>query len=354
MNLISGVAWLAAATVTNGLNADDAITVSLKPIKPFVIVEPQGPTGYSVDLWNAIASKLGIKTRFVVKESVADVLDALKQEDADAAIAAITITAERESEVDFTHPYFKSGLRVAVPSSIAPTWYDTLRRLASGQMLGMLGALLGLTLLTANVLWLLERHVNPECFPAKYLTGVGEAMWWSVATIITGGCENKAPVSLAGRMVAVAWMLGSIVLVASFTATLSSQMTAESVAGAIGGPDGLPGRTVATVAGTAVVDDLRAINARVIECQTLKDAFRAVETARAEAVVFDAPVLAYEIYAAERCPVRLVGPMFEQQDYGIALPKGSPLRKRVNLALLELHETGTLADLNRKWFGTAE
>ena len=281
-------------------------------------------------------------------------LDAVETRAADAAIAAITITVEREEHIDFAHPYFKSGLRVAIPARLGPTWFSTLRRFLSADMLGMFGALVGLTFLTANVLWFVERHVNSESFPRSYLAGVGESVWWSVATIITGGCENKAPVSLPGRMVAVAWMLGSIVLVASFTATMSSQMTAESVAGVISGPEGLPGRSVATVHGTAAVADLRAMNAHVVECASPNDAIQAVATGRADAVVFDAPVLAYLINSDDRCAVRLVGPTFETQDYGIALPSGSPLRKRVNIALLELAEAGKLVDLNRKWFGTAD
>ena len=155
-------------------------------------------------------------------------------------------------------------------------------------------------------------------------------------------------------MVAVAWMLGSIVLVASFTATMSSQMTAESITGAISGPENLPGRSVATVKGTAAVASLEELNARVVECDGLDDAFAATASGRTEAVVFDAPVLAYRIKKTERCGVRLVGPTFKKQDYGIALPADSPLRESVNTALLTLSENGRLAEISRKWLGASE
>ena len=332
----------------------ETLTVAVKPIEPFVIRQGETVRGFSVEVWNLIAEKLGVETRFDLKTTVKEVLEAVESSKADAAIAAITVNVEREEHVDFAHPYFKAGLRVAIPARLGPTWFSTLRRFFSADTVGMFGALVGLTFLTANVLWFVERRVNPKCFPHSYLAGIGESIWWSVATIITGGCENKAPVSLPGRLVAVAWMLGSIVLVASFTATMSSQMTTESVAGVVSGPEGLPGRTVATVQGTAAVADLRSMNAHVVECRDIDDAIKAVAAGRADAVVFDAPVLAYRINSVDRCPVRLVGPTFETQDYGIALPHGSPLRKRVNLALLELHESGQLAALSRKWFGTAD
>lgn len=348
-----GFAALSTTVMAAGTDATP-LRVAVKPVEPFVIVEPDGVRGYSIDVWNLIAAELGRETEFVPLKTVPEMLEKVTDRSVDVAIAAITITADREAAMDFSHSYFNAGLRVAVPSHLGPNWYSTLSRFFSSDILGMLGTLVGLTLFTANILWLLERSVNPECFPRSYLAGIGEATWWSVATIITGGCENKAPVSLPGRMVAVAWMLGSIVLVASFTATMSSQMTAESVTGAITGPESLPGRSVATVKGTAVVANLEEMNARVVECDGLDDAVMATSTGRADAVVFDAPVLAYRIRKNDRCGVRLVGPTFEKQDYGIAIPAGSPLREQVNAALLTLRESGKLAEIGRKWLGTSE
>lgn len=340
----------------NQTHADDArpTRVAVKAIPPFVYTDQAYPTGYSIDLWNEIASAVGVQTEFLVLKSVPETLDAVEKGKADAAIAAITINAEREARVDFSHPFYRSGLRIAVSARSGPTWASSFGRFLSADLMAMLLTLVGLTLIASHLLWLIERGVNPECFPSGYFHGVGEALWWSVATIITGGCENKAPVSLFGRLVAVAWMLGSIVLVASFTATLSSQMTAETVAGAISGPDDLPGRLVATVAGTTAVSDARKRNAKVRECPDLNAALTEVAEGRADAVVFDAPVLAHAVNKDWNRNVRLVGPLFEQQNYGIVVSRGSTLRKAINQALLSLSESGKLAELNEKWFGQKE
>ncbi len=357
-----GLIFALAAVVTGAVvpregAADEAskpLRVAVKPVEPFVYVEPPGPRGFSIDLWNEIAPMLGVRTEFVVGATVQDLLDMAEHGRVDAAISAVTINSDRESRVDFSHPYYRSGLRIAVPVRSGPTMLATVGRFVSVDLLTMFGMLAGLALVAAHLLWFIERGVNPQCFPGDYLTGVGEALWWSVATIITGGCENKAPVSLLGRLVAVAWMLASIVLVAAFTATLSSQMTAETVAGAIAGPDALPGRAVATVAGTHAEHDLKDMRATVHACHDLAAAIASVAEGKADAVVYDAPVLAHEIKEDPRSPVRLVGPVFEHQDYGIALPPGSPHRKAINQALLTLSENGTLARLNIRWFGEKE
>ena len=49
--------------------------------------------------------------------------------------------------------------------------------------------------------------------------------------------------------------------------------------------------------------------------------------------------------------VTVVGPLIEQQDYGIAFPAGSELRESVNRALLRLKESGTYDRIYNQWFG---
>lgn len=348
------VALIASTAMAEDPIPGAPLSVAVRHIEPFVYLDQDKPEGFSIDVIEAIGRKLDRPITYLQRETVEDLLDTAQRGEANLAIAAISITASREAKLDFSHPFYRTGLRIAVPSRHAPSWLSTLRRFASWDFLSMLATIGGITLLAAHLLWAIEHRCNPESFPASYAKGVGEALWWSVATIITGGCENKAPVSLLGRLVAVAWMLGSIVLVASFTATLASQMTSESVVGAIDGPNSLPGHVVATIGGTLAEAELRGMEARVLPCPTIEAAIDAAVIGRADAVVFDAPVLAHAITNAPDKPIHLVGPMFEHSDYGIAMPRGSELRKSINQALLELVEGGELVKLQSKWFGERE
>ncbi|RKR76159.1 potassium channel family protein [Frondihabitans australicus] len=49
-----------------------------------------------------------------------------------------------------------------------------------------------------------------------------DALWWAFVTITTVGYGDYTPISLEGRMIAVALMLGGIALLGSVTATLAS------------------------------------------------------------------------------------------------------------------------------------
>ena len=73
-----------------------------------------------------------------------------------------------------------------------------------------------------------ERHE-----PNATITSFGDAVWWACSTITTVGYGDMAPVSLAGRCIAVAVMVGGIALLGTVTATLASwivQRVAEEVA----------------------------------------------------------------------------------------------------------------------------
>jgi polar amino acid transport system substrate-binding protein len=49
--------------------------------------------------------------------------------------------------------------------------------------------------------------------------------------------------------------------------------------------------------------------------------------------------------------VRVVGPEFKKSDLGFMVPLHSPLRRKVDSALVALREDGTYERLRERWFG---
>lgn len=58
--------------------------------------------------------------------------------------------------------------------------------------------------------------------PGATITTFGDALWWAVVTITTVGYGDLSPVTIEGRMIAVALMIGGIGLLGVVTATLAS------------------------------------------------------------------------------------------------------------------------------------
>lgn len=70
-----------------------------------------------------------------------------------------------------------------------------------------------------------------------------------------------------------------------------------------------------------------------------------------DAVVFGAPVLLYYAAHQGKGRVKLVGSEFDVAPVAFCFQLDSPLRRRVNGALLTLREDGSYQQLYAKWFG---
>jgi polar amino acid transport system substrate-binding protein len=73
---------------------------------------------------------------------------------------------------------------------------------------------------------------------------------------------------------------------------------------------------------------------------------------RCDAVVYDADILGVERATAPERYGPFAGRIVTRERYGIAFPKGSPLRASVNAALRTLTRNGTLARLQKRWLST--
>lgn len=79
----------------------------------FVDEETKELVGFDIDLMNAIAERAGIEFEFV-NAGFDPVLAGVAECQYDAAISAITITADRQENMNFTRPYFAAGQLVTV------------------------------------------------------------------------------------------------------------------------------------------------------------------------------------------------------------------------------------------------
>jgi glutamine transport system substrate-binding protein len=116
----------------------------------------------------------------------------------------------------------------------------------------------------------------------------------------------------------------------------------------------LAGKVVSTKLGTTS-EDFAKKNAAAKEVKLFpnNDAmFLELMSGGADAVIFDSPVIAEFMRTAGQGQVKVVGPLYMGQSYGIAFPKGSELVPKVNAALKQLREDGTYNALYRKWFNT--
>ena len=166
---------------------------------PFVTRGEDGEWGgLSIELMRGIAAELHKELEFrdYAYDNTA-LLSALEQRQIDMAVGTITLSPEAESRFDLSHPYFTSGIGIAVKSEPDP---GVTARLIKG-LQGVTGvfiltAVAGLTvlvLLVGTLMWLIERRRNPSQFDTHTFQGIGDGIWWAIVTMTFTGYGDKNP-----------------------------------------------------------------------------------------------------------------------------------------------------------------
>ncbi|MGH1330310.1 MAG: transporter substrate-binding domain-containing protein [Paracoccaceae bacterium] len=315
---------------------------------PFSLEEEGKDRGFSIDLWEAVSKDLGREYSLVRVEKFSDMLGLVERGEVDAAVANISVTAQREQVMDFSQPIFESGLQIMVHTSgsVGSIWAVIFSRELILAIIAAFGALLAAGML----MWRFERKSQPYFdLPAK--TAMFPAFWWALNLIVNGGFEERAPRSAAGRFFGVLLVVSSLFFVSIFVAKITSVLTVNAIQSSVNEVNDLYGKRVGTIEGSTAANFLEARDLRFSGYGDLQQMLSGFEAGELDAVVFDAPILAYYAHTTKGPAAQLVGPVFLRENYGIALPSGSALAEPINQSLLKLREDGTYTRIYRKWFG---
>jgi glutamine transport system substrate-binding protein len=83
---------------------------------PFEFKQGNTYTGFDVELWAAIAKELHLKYKLQPMD-FNGIIPGLQTRNIDAALAGITIRDDRKAVIDFSDPYYESGLSILVQSN---------------------------------------------------------------------------------------------------------------------------------------------------------------------------------------------------------------------------------------------
>ena len=146
---------------------------------------------------------------------------------------------------------------------------------------------------------------------------------------------EKIPVTLPGRFLAIIWMVASVIVIASFTAALSSTLTLNQLRGSVHNEADLRYVRTAAIAETETTEYL---DRKLIAHRDFPDAETALLALRkdnVDALVYDRPILLWLVNKHFSGALRVLPASFDPQVYAIALPPGGNLRAPINLALID-------------------
>uniref|UniRef100_A0A669DD30 Glutamate receptor n=1 Tax=Oreochromis niloticus TaxID=8128 RepID=A0A669DD30_ORENI len=295
---------------------------------------------------------------------------------ADMAVAPLTITLVREQVIDFTKPFMSLGISIMIkkPTKSKPGVFSFLDPLAYEIWMCIVFAYIGVSVVLFLVSrfspyeWNGEESDDEDETTPEYTNdfGIFNSLWFSLGAFMQQGCDIS-PRSLSGRIVGGVWWFFTLIIISSYTANLAAFLTVERMVSPIESAEDLAKQTeiaYGTLDGGSTKEFFRRSKIAVFEKMwsymrsadpsvfvksTSEGVIRVRKSKGKYAYLLESSMNEY-IEQRKPCDTMKVGGNLDSKGYGVATPKGSPLRIPVNLAVLKLNEQAVLDKLKNKWW----
>ncbi|CAF1304880.1 unnamed protein product [Rotaria sordida] len=334
---------------------------------PFTIVEkvidPSGQTtikysGYVHDLIELLQQKM----KFIPIIELApsnmtynEFVRRVSTGDYDIAIGDVIVTAARRKYVEFSNGIFENSLRIIMrkTSDVNIDLFSFLKPLSRNLWLLFLGTLIFVGIL----IYIIERKDNEALQNQSILSQIVMSIWYSFGDAVGYSVEFQITTA-AGRLLSGGLYILGLILVASYTANLASDLTIAKSKAIISGIDDIkngkiPFKRIGIVADSAHEEYyLREISKGVRNFHSLQsydDIYSSLLANIIDASFSDSGALEYitnNIY----CNLTLVGNDFDNSEFGIVTPQKWLYAQDLDVNILQLRETGELEKLRQKWF----
>ncbi len=303
---------------------------------PFVLKNEQGEwAGISIDLWKEMAQELHLDYEFT-EMPPADMLLAVESGAVDLAVGPITITAQREAKLDFTHPYEQSGLSLGINQTPESGILPYLRMVFSWGFVSTILAVLFVTLLAGFALRLFTRRTTQDQVDDKANEDAGHASFSSAITKMLFCSRDQNSGNIIGRVIIIIWMCVCVAIISTFTSTVAASIASSAFNANRTAQERLKSSVVGTVEDSwshAYLDQHRILSQAY---PTLLEAMAAVKAGEIDNILYDRPILLYYSLRKDGDFLTLLPQQFGREDYGFALPQGSHRRDEFNQAMLRL------------------
>ncbi|XP_006655867.2 glutamate receptor 2.7-like isoform X1 [Oryza brachyantha] len=331
--------------------------------KTFVKVETNPNTnrssvsGYSIDVFEAAVKRLPYALRYeYIPYDCANSYDQLVSQvffkNFDAAVGDVTITADRTRYADFTMPYTESGVSMLVLAKDGnePTIWIFLKPLTKDLWIAIIVFIFFIGL----VVWAIERSTTNGAFRGPSSRQCSAAFYFAFSTMTFSHGQVK---SLLSKIVVVIWCFVMIVLVQSYTASLSSMLTAERLQPSVTDLRQLllNGDFVGYQNGSFVHSMLKQLgfDERKIKVYSKQEEYaNALRTGSKHggvSAIFDEIPYLNSFLSQYGKEFQIVGPIDRTGGFGFVLPKGSPLVPDLSRAILSLSEGPEGLRIEKKW-----
>ncbi|CAF2909700.1 unnamed protein product [Rotaria sp. Silwood2] len=315
-------------------------------------------TGYVPDLIELLADKIGFIPNIQlvpINQTYSGLIQEVVNGHYDIVIGDVTVTSIRRELVGFSNAIFDNSLRIIMRKTpgVSIELLSFLKPFSNTLWLLVLGACVYAGLLIC----LIETKDNEIFQNRSILSKITMSIWYSFGNIVGYGVDFHVNTA-AGRVLTAGLYMLSLILVATYTANLASDLTISKSKDVISSINDIkngkiPFNRIGMRIGTAGEDYyLREISSgsrNYYPLKSRKETYDSLLAGIIDASFMDIGTGEYitnNIY----CNLTLIEDDFDKGVFGIVTPKEWLYAKDLDVNILLLRESGQLDDLRQKWF----
>ncbi|XP_060678926.1 glutamate receptor ionotropic, NMDA 2D-like, partial [Hemiscyllium ocellatum] len=324
--------------------------------------------GFSYDLYLVTNGKHGKKVQGVWNGLIGEVV----YKRADIAIGSLTINEERSEIVDFSVPFVETGISVMVarsngtvsPSAFLEPYSPAVWLMMFVMCLTVVGVTVFIFEFFSPVGY--NRSLSNAKRPGGSKFTIGKSVWLLWALIFNNSVPVENPKGTTSKIMVLVWAFFAVIFLASYTANLAAFMIQEEYVDTVSGlsdkkfqkpQEQYPPLRFGTVPNGSTERNIRSNYPEMhsymskYNQKSVEDALNNLKTGRLDAFIYDAAVVNYMARKDDGCKLVTIGSgkVFATTGYGIALQKGSPWKRPIDLALLRFLGDGDTEMLERLW-----
>ncbi|GFY76121.1 glutamate receptor ionotropic, kainate 2 [Trichonephila inaurata madagascariensis] len=340
--------------------------------------------GFAIDLLNALADYLHFQyeiqpvkdSKYGRKNPTTGVWDGMIGEvinqDADLAIADVTITTERLTGVDFTLPFMQTGISILFkkPTTKVTSLFSFLSPF-SGEVWLLVMAAYTFISISYFLVGRLSPYEWANPHPCRQNDQVEEnvfsllnSMWFAIGSLMQQG-SDIAPTAMSTRAITSIWYFFCLIMISSYTANLAAFLTVEKLVSPIENVEDLANQEKIKY-GCLGSGSTRGFFQRS-NMTTYKRIYQFMEKHSEEVYMaknseginkvkqgnyaYFMEATSIEYNTERECNLTQIGGLLDNKGYGIALRKNSSaLRAWLSGGILKLQEQGHLHTFKERWW----
>ncbi|KAH0947477.1 hypothetical protein HN011_012204 [Eciton burchellii] len=329
--------------------------------------------GLSIDLLGLVARELGFRFDLYLAEDGLfgrrngrsgtwnGVMGELVSGQAQLAFAALSVSTHRAQVVDFTTPYYFSGVSFLTAPKLRSEipLFAFLFPFSTELWIAVFTSLNFTAIAVALYEWFSPFGLNPWGRQRSKNFSIASALWVMWGLLCGHLVAFKAPKSWPNKFLINIWGGFSVIFVASYTANIAALIAGLFFHSAVSNyhDKSLLSQKVGAPRASAAEYYVQRANPQLwshMARYSLSDVAEGVERLRngtLDILIADTPILDYYRATDNGCRLQKIGDTINEDTYAIALTKGHPLKESISKVIANYSSNGLLDILQEKWYG---